>query len=63
MKKKIEITIEVPITPNFLRNRVEGREKAVLIPIQDFTDDELKEIGLEWGEKLIKEARKKRKNK
>ena len=61
MKKKIEIEIEAPTVPNFLRNIVKGRDKAILVPVQDFTDDELRKIGEEWTELLIKNAKKKRK--
>lgn len=61
MKKQVEIQIEPPTTPNFLRNVVKGRGKALLIPIQDLTDEELGEIGKEWTTLLIKNARKKRK--
>ena len=63
MKRKIEVEIEPPTTPNFLRNKVKGREKAILIPIQDLTDEELEEIGKEFTENLIKSAKKKRKYK
>ena len=62
MKKTIEVKIEPPATPNFLRNVVTGRERAILIPIQDLTDDELREIGKEFVENLIESARKKRKH-
>lgn len=61
MKKKIEVEIEAPIVPNFLRNIVKGREKALLIPIQDLSDEELEEIGKEFTRNLIKQARKKTK--
>ena len=61
MKRKIEVEIEPPTIPNFLRNKVYGREKAILIPIQDLTDDELKQIGQEFTENIIKSAKKKRK--
>lgn len=61
MQKKIEVTIEAPETPLFLRNLVKGRDKAILIPIQDLTDEELAEIGKEWTARLIKKARKRRK--
>ena len=53
--------IESPMLPNFLRNKVKGREKAVLIPIQDLTDEELAELGKEFTAALIKSAQKKRK--
>jgi len=61
MKRKIEVTIEVPTVPNFLRNTVDGREKGILIPIQDLSEAELREIGAEWVEALVKQAAKKRK--
>lgn len=61
MKKHIEAEIEVPSLPNFLRNVVKGREKAILVPIQDFTEAELREIASEWTEKWVKLATKKRK--
>lgn len=62
MKKKIEVEIECPTLPNFLRNIVKGRGKAILIPIQELTDDELAEIGAEFTKKLIASAKKKRKS-
>ncbi len=62
MKKQISVDIESPDPPNFLRNLVKGREKAILIPIQDLTDEELEQLGKEWTENLIKKAQKKRKN-
>lgn len=61
MKRQIEVEIEPPMLPNFLRNVVSGREKAILIPIQDLTDEELQIIGEEFTKNLIKSAQKKRK--
>lgn len=43
------------MTPNFLR--YEGFENTA-IPISQFTDKELRQIGKEWTEKLIEKARK-----
>jgi len=60
MKKKIEVQIEPPDCPSFLRNVVKGRGKAILIPIQDLSDEELKIIGEEFTNNLIKKAKKKR---
>ncbi len=62
MKKVIEVEIEAPMVPNFLRNIVKGREKAILIPIQDLTDEELQAVGDEFTKELIKKAKKKRKH-
>lgn len=61
MKRKIEVEIEAPEPPNFLRNVVAGRGKAILIPIQDLTDEELQQLGEEFTKEMIKNARKKRK--
>lgn len=62
MKKKIEVSIEPPSVPSFLRNVVKGREKAILIPIQDLTESELRQIGEERTDLLIKQAAKRRKS-
>lgn len=61
MKKQIEVEIECPTIPGFLRNIVQGREKAILIPISDLTDEELAEVGKEFTAGLIKKAKKGRK--
>lgn len=51
MEKKVAVVI--PMTPSFIKV---GNES---ISIKKFTDDELREIGKEWTEKLIMNARKK----
>lgn len=51
MEKKIKI--QIPDTPNFIRTDYK------ILPITDFTVDELKEIGKEWTENLIRKAREK----
>lgn len=55
MIKQIQITIEVPDTPNFLRY---GDRKV--LPISDFTEAELREIGKQWTESLVKKAKKRK---
>ena len=52
MKK--EIKIEIPSTPNYIK------VGDVALGIEEFTDDELKQLGTEWTEELIKKAGKKR---
>lgn len=52
MKK--EIKVEIPSTPNFIK------VGEVVVSIEDFTDEELKELGKEWTEDLLKKAQKKR---
>ncbi len=63
MKKHVEVQIETPMIPNFLRNTVKGREKAILVPIADFSEAELREIGAKFTEALVKLAAKRRKSK
>lgn len=55
MKKILEVNIEIPMTPNFIRY---GERKN--LPIADFTEKELREIGKQWTENLVKAAKKKR---
>jgi len=56
MKKILEVQIEIPLTPNFIRY-----DQRKIIPIWQFTEEELREIGKEWTEALVKSAAKKRK--
>lgn len=53
MIKQIQVTVEVPDTPNYLRY---GDRKV--LPISDFTEAELREIGKQWTENLVKKAKK-----
>lgn len=55
MIKQIKVIIEVPDTPNFLRY---GDRKV--LPISDFTEAELREIGKQWTENLVKKAKKRK---
>ncbi len=51
MKKSLEV--KIPLTPNFIRC---GNDS---IPIEDFTEEELTELGRRWTENLIEKAKKK----
>lgn len=53
MQKKFKV--QTPLTPNFI---TVGTEK---LPIADFNESELRQIGTEWTKALIKSAREKRK--
>lgn len=55
MIKQIKVIIEVPDTPNFLRY---GDRKV--LSISDFTEAELREIGKQWTENLVKKAKKRK---
>lgn len=52
MQKSIQINIPKP--PNFISTDYKT------IPIENFTDDELRDIGKEWTENLVKNAQDRR---
>lgn len=54
MKKVLKVDIEIPPVPNFLRY---GERKT--IPVSKFTEPELRQIGKEWTEALVKNGKKK----
>jgi hypothetical protein len=56
MKKSIDINIEIPSVPNFLRSK----DQHSVISIKDFTKKELEVIGAEWTKALIKQAQKRK---
>lgn len=56
IKKILEIEIEIPMVPNFIRY---GERKT--LPVSHFSDEELKEIGIAWTAELIKKAKQMRK--
>jgi hypothetical protein len=60
MEKKVKI--EIPSLPNFIRTKAfdQGTDRAS-IPIEDFTPDELRDLGKEWTEALIKHSEERRK--
>lgn len=51
--------IKIPMVPNY----VFSEEKNVQYSVSEFTDEQLKEIGRQWTENLIKRAKEQRKNK
>ena len=53
MKK--EMPIQLPTIPNFIRV---GLGEGLCLPINDFSELELKEIAERWTEELIKKSRK-----
>jgi hypothetical protein len=53
MRIKRSIEVRVPLTPNSLS--VAGEKDAR--PISDFTEAELRQLGAEWTEQLVKKAR------
>lgn len=52
MKLEKILTVTVPMTPNFLK------VGESYVPVQNFTNNELKAIGKEWTAKLISKANK-----
>ena len=59
MKRTIttEVEIQIPLLPSFLLTKDKHP-----IPIEDFTDVELREIGEEFAKQLVIKARNKRKS-
>lgn len=53
IKLAIEVTVEIPIVPNFLK--VNGISTSVI----QLTKEQLKKVGEMWTEKLIENAIKK----
>lgn len=51
MEKRFKI--KIPALPNFLLT-----ERDEPIPVADFTEEELREVGGEWVEKLVKKSKK-----
>lgn len=53
--------IQTPTTPNFIKVRL-GSKEEVTLPISDFTDEELGQIGDRWTKDLIASAQRNRRN-
>lgn len=51
---KVLAIATAPRLPNFIRVRGE------MVPIAEFTDEELRAIGMDWTRRLIETAQKKR---
>lgn len=48
---KINLDIDIPMVPNFITVR------GVKLPVSDFEEETLREVGKEWTENLIKRAK------
>lgn len=55
MNKQILVKVAPPMTPNFI---IVGKTP---VAIEDFTNEELREIGQEWVNDLIEKAKSRRK--
>lgn len=53
------VAVKIPMTPNFI---IREFGNGLSIPIQHFTNAELRQMGKLWVENLIKSANKKRKS-
>lgn len=53
--------IQTPTTPNFIQVRI-GKDQSTTVPISDFSEEELREIGKKWTEDLVASARKRKLN-
>jgi len=53
MKKQFEVKIIIPEVPKHIKYEGQGRR---IIPISEFTKEELEQIGIEWTVNLIKKS-------
>ena len=51
----IKVKIKCPSVPNFVRD-----ENDRVFPVSSLTDDEIRQLGKEWTERLIERAKLKR---
>jgi len=58
MKMNMVFDIEMPSAPNFIKTKIGGADTSM--PIENFTDEQLKEIGDRWTKELIARANSKR---
>ena len=47
-----------PSVPNFIQVRVGNKKEVVTVPVQDFSEEELREIGKRWTEDLVAKGRR-----
>jgi hypothetical protein len=62
IKIKKDLTIVIPMLPNYIRVVSAGSasESIIPIPVQEFQDAELQKLGKAWTNALIESAQKKR---
>jgi hypothetical protein len=53
--------IQTPTTPNFIHVQI-GKDQSNTVPISDFSEEELREIGKKWTEDLVVSARRRKTN-
>lgn len=56
------ITVELPMLPNFLQVKI-GKNSKSTVSIADLTDDNLKKVADAWKKELLAHAKRKRNNK
>lgn len=59
--KRIDVEIQVPQIPNFISVIIYGVHKS--LPINEFTEKELSDLGKLWTDKLIEQSKKRENNK
>ncbi len=57
IRKTIEVEIEIPMVPNFLRY---GDRK--LLPLSAFSEEELRDVAAAWTKELLSKAKSKKKH-
>lgn len=62
MQIKKEVKIEIPAVPNFIRVSVGGEVERgrEMVNIEEFSKEELEEIGKQWTYNLIAQANQRR---
>lgn len=47
-----------PSVPNFISVRIGNSKEVVAVPVKDFSEEELREIGKRWTEDLVAKSRR-----
>lgn len=57
MKVKTEIDIQIPSIPNYILFNDGAKQNT--LPISAFSEEELRAIGAQWTEELVKKSKRK----
>jgi hypothetical protein len=47
-----------PTVPNYLQVRIGNTNEPVTVPVKDFTEEELREVGKKYTENLVAKSRR-----
>lgn len=54
----VQVRVRIPAVPKVLTLEGAG-ERGMTLPVQNFTEADLRAVGAEWTERLIEESKKK----